>query len=291
MKCRNLVLGMFALFVIGWPGTAEAEPLQTPRQIEKSLIGNRLHQARVQNRLQRNKGKNGQLYRAAALNRMQLRRNKGDQGLLFRDNRNRQVSSRLLNKARISKLRVKPFFSNRPIVSRVTIGRGQRLRNANTKQRLNYKRWRARMQIKRAAPVAVAPVGLIGSVRSSFHQYLASKSVGALLIEKDPATGKTYRLQHAGAPVTKQLGEGKVAFRCNFYGKTSADSPSVPVSVEYQVTGANTNWKVTDVRFVSVNGERAPGQFAFEEAELFDGDTASADVEELDAKEFPVKSL
>lgn len=299
MKSRNLVAGMLVLFVMSLMGAAVAEPIQTPRKLEKSNITFRLNQTKWQQNLKRNKGNLGKLRQQK--NVQLIRREKGIGGLLQRDTNNRQFRSRLQNRALSGRLRDnnQVMFSNRLLVPKLQQDRGRRLQTKNVRTRLAQKNWvnRATLSFKRSNPTRRAPqrntvaaVGSIASVRTAFHKYLANNSIGALLIEKDPASGKTYRLQYAGAPVTKQLGKDKVAFRCNFYGQTSVDSPSVPVSVEYQLTGSNNNWKVSDVRFVSVNGERRSGTFAFSEEELFDADTAAVDLE-VEAKEFPVKSL
>lgn len=283
MKSRNLVLALTVGFVLSLFCPSAADPVVSKRRVEKDRLHQRLEQDNASRRLQANKGTNGKLARKPQA--MFLHRNKGPQGLLARDNNNRRNASRLINHARTSKLRQQRFFAGRPQILKINAGeKGRLLRLNRASSRLARRGWTARVPFKtKTREYAVAPVGDIGSVRSALHQHLASRSVGALLIEKDAATGQTYRLQHAAAPVTKQIAPDQVAVRCSFYGRTSAEAAPVPVALEYTLKKQGTNWLVSAPQFVSVNGQARPGTFAILEEELRELDTA------LEEKEFPTK--
>ncbi len=281
MHSRNLVLAVTACLLLALLGPAAAEPNRRTRQNERDGIKQRLKPSLWSNRIANEKGANGKISQTRQLRRVQM--DKGGNGLLFRDTRNRGEVSRLINRSNTSLLRQQVFFAARPPQSRLG-EKGILLHQNPVRGRLGQKGWVVYMPFRSSSkPAAVAPVGNIAGVRSALHQHLADNSVGALLIQKDPATGVTYRLQHAAPPVTKQLAADKVAVRCSFYGQTGPNTAYVPVSVEYRLTGNGQRWAVQEMQFVKVNGDVRPG--AISEAELFENETA------LDEKDFPVKEI
>ncbi|GMU57146.1 MAG: hypothetical protein AMXMBFR33_62920 [Candidatus Xenobia bacterium] len=248
------------------------------------------------NRLQREKGVGGRIQQSRSLGLM--RREKGGGGQLARDRARRKNSPPLISKAGFATpMRQQAFFrGQRPkgvmFVNRAErrVGLGQR-RNVVNRLKLRYRVQRS-VAFRPSNSVRKPVLQTIDSVsftRQTLSKYVAANSIGSVLIQKDPVSGKTFRLQFAGAPVTKRISSTQAAIRCNFFGTDSPGGATVPVVMELGMTGAGPNWRISDVRFVSVNGQQRPGTFAFSDEE-FDGQAAVA-AEDTEEKEFPTKSL
>ncbi len=278
-----------------WMGVqpAAADPAgATVLDGEKSLIGQRIHANKYSNPFQRERGASGLLKADRSANRLNI--DKGSNGSLTQQRRSNNETPRFLSRGNaVSALRSQTFFASKQ-TSNLQLGKnvfqgGHRAAGSllHTDQYFHTGSafaTRSRTATRRIAP---APVALndLGFVRATMSKFFTQNTLGALFIQKDARTGKTYRLQFAQAPVTRQVSNSRAAVRCSFYGQTSANSPSVPVVVEYTLTGGGSNWQVSNAQFVSVNGQRFAGNFDIDEAELIQNASA------LDEKAFPVKSL
>lgn len=265
---------------------AAADPAeQTLLRRDQAQMETRLRTYKFTRNLERARGTNGLLHRDKQAQR--LTRDRGARGRLAQFHQNSQTRSRFIGRSRTSLLRNQSFFNGRPMLSNLDRGKG-RLRSHNIRgsrlfQRSPYTRTNSKFKAQRpAAPVRVAENGY---VRSALNSFFAQNTIGALFIQRDPGSGKTYRLQFASAPVTRQVSPEKVAVRCSFYGSTSVDAPTVPVVVEYTLNGQGKLWNVARVQFVSVNGERLAGEFDINDADLIENTSA------LDEKAFPHKTL
>ena len=259
---------------------------------EKSQITERMHPNKYASPFQRERGASGLLRADKSANTLNI--DKGSNGALSLQRRSNNEAPRFLSRSNaVSSLRQKTFFAGRQTsnlgIGKNTLRGGSRIQGGLLHVDTFFRTSsvfsnRSHTTAHRVAP---APVALndLAYVRSTMSKFFTQNTIGALFIQKDARSGKTYRLQFAQAPVTRQVSNSRAAVRCSFYGQTSASSPSVPVVVEYTLTGSGSNWQVSNAQFVSVNGQRFAGNFDIDEADLIQNAQA------LDEKAFPVKSL
>ncbi|MEW6278585.1 MAG: hypothetical protein AB1758_08195 [Candidatus Eremiobacterota bacterium] len=207
-------------------------------------------------------------------------------------NAKNDISNRLRRKTlRLNqgKLRAHSFPTNR---GRLNVD-SSRLRGSSTRV-TNRLRNRGRY-FRPGKPLRISPVGASAYVKLACSEFVKRHMVGALYIQKDPATGLTWRLQQAQAPVIKQVGPDQYAIRCTYYGQTSPTGASTPVVLEYAIAGRDKNFAVKEVRWVSVNGEARPGTFAIHDDELVVEESVAAEafgqdgdeVDSIDAQDAP----
>lgn len=259
-------------------------------QSAKAQVRANLNEVRALNTLGRGKGASSLLRRDRA--GANLQQDKGAGGLLSLQKRSSAEGSVFLSRARTSALRSQTFFAGRPLQSllhsnKSTLhGHPQGGRLGTSRYPVIYSRFRSSKPARRSHAVAPArPAAPIAYVKAAINNYFYENTIGALFIQKDPKSGQTYRLQFASAPVTREVNPQKVAIRCSFYGQTALNSPSVPVVIEYTVTGSGQSWNVSRVQFASINGRQLAGDFDIQESDLVQN------VQALDEKAFPTKSL
>lgn len=297
-RLQKMIIGaLTAGLLLAWAQPVSAEPQMTGLKRDRASSSTRLKPFQAINRLRGEKGSAGLLYRTKNL-RIALRE-KGAGGRINRDNRQRELTGRFVNRANArTPMRQQAFFAGQRPQAAMFVNRGERAarlsqRRNQVRSRLNLKFRVNRSTAFRRSTVARKPalrtLDAVSFTRQTLTDYVAANSIGSVLIQKDPVSGKTFRLQFAGAPVTKRISATQAAVRCNFYGTDAPGAPTVPVVMELGMTGSGQNWRVSDVRFVSVNGQQRAGTFAFSDMEL-EGQTAVA-AEVIEEKEFPTKSL
>ncbi len=299
-RLQKMIIGaLTAGLLLAWAQPVSATPSNTQLGRERSSSSTRLKPFQAINRLQREKGKAGLINRTKGL-QLALRE-KGAGGRLFRDRRTRELTGRFVNSPNSrTPMRQQVFFGGQRPHSAMSINRSERRvrlgQRTQVKSRLSL-RFRVNRStafrpstVTRRKPM-LQTIDAVSFTRQTLSNYVAANSIGSVLIQKDPVSGKTFRLQFAGSPVTKRISPTQAAVRCNFYGTDAPGAPTVPVVMELGMTGSGQHWKVSDVRFVSINGQQCPGTFAFGDDD-FEGQTAvAAEAIDFEEKEFPTKSL
>ncbi len=277
---------------------AAAEPVSAQQVVlrrDRSASSARLKPFQNFNRFKAEKGKNGRIGQARNLRLMQ--REKGSGGQIARDRWRRDYNPRFVNRNGFrTPIDAQVFFAQQRTDLTMWTNRAERSNRLRWSKGLVNNRLQTRFRVQRSVafrprqPVArKTAIDTLTFTRETLSNYVAANSIGSVLIQKDPVSGKTYRLQFAGSPVTKRISPTQAAIRCNFYGTDSPGAPTVPVVMELGMTGTGPTWRISDVRFVSVNGKQLPGTFAFSDDE-FEGQAAVA-AEIIEEKEFPTKSL
>lgn len=300
MRFQKMVIGaLTAGLLLAGALPVSAEPSRAVLGQTKTTTKNRLKPFLQMNRIQRERGAGGRIQQAKSLGYM--RREKGGGGQLARDRARRKNNPPLISHGSFATpMRQQAFFRGQRPNGVMFTNRAERRallgqrRNVTNRLSMRYRVQRSvafRPSNKVARRPILQTIDALAFTRQTLSSYVAANSIGSVLIQKDPVSGKTFRLQFAGAPVTKRISPTQAAVRCNFFGTDAPGSATVPVVLELGMTGAGPNWRVSDVRFVSVNGQQRPGTFAFSD-EDFEGQTAvAAEDMGFEEKEFPTKSL
>ncbi|MCE7871686.1 hypothetical protein DYH09_15085 [bacterium CPR1] len=298
-RLQKMIIGaLTAGLLLAWVQPVSAEPQVTGLKLGRQSSSARLKPFQAVNRLQSERGKNGLISRTSRL-RLAFRE-KGAGGRIFREHRLAEQTGRFVNRPQSrTPMRSQSFFAGQRPNGVMANNRAERIARVNRIRSAARTRLSQRFLVQRSTAFRrssvrrsnVQAIDALAHSRKTLSDYVAANSIGSVLIQKDPASGKTFRLQFAGAPVTKRISSTQAAVRCNFFGTDSPGGATVPVVLELGMTGNAQGWRVSGVHFVSVNGQKRPGAFAFGEEELEGQAALAAEAIDIEEKEFPTKSL